>query len=413
MATDLFTNPERFGDMPSWREEALALHARGVFHPIEAEGFGPFRAVIGRDEILEIERQHELFTNGPDPILVLDELRELREQEGQQVKTLIHMDEPEHRKYRMLTNDWFKPGSVRQLQPRLDELSRKALAKLEGAGGEIDFNTEVALPFPLETILAILGLPEEDYPRMLLLTQEMFGATDPDLVPKDRDPEDALAAVRDFARYFAGLNAARQANPTDDLATCIANGLIDDAPMPDLETMGYYLIVATAGHDTTSAAMAEGMRLLAENPDQLALLKRQPEFIPNAIEELVRLASPVRHFMRTAQDDTEVAGEPVAKGEWLMLSYTAANLDPRTFEDPLRFDVEREAADRHIAFGYGIHYCLGAHLARLEMATLFGRLLPRLESVELAGEVTTSRATFVSGIKSLPIRYRLTAGVTP
>ena len=179
--------------------------------------------------------------------------------------------------------------------------------------------------------------------------------------------------------------------------------------MPDLETMGYYLIVATAGHDTTSASIADGMRLLAENPDQLALLRSKPELIPNAVEELVRVAAPVRHFMRTAQDDTEIAGEPIAKGEWLLLSYAAANLDPRAFEDPLRFDVARESADRQIAFGYGVHYCLGAHLARLEMETLFGHLLPRIEWVELAGEVTPSTATFVSGIKSLPIRYTLTA----
>ena len=409
MTTDLFSNPKRFGDMTAWREEALALHARGVFHPIEVEGFGPFRAVIGRDEILEIEAQHELFTNGPEPILTHDAIIAMRAQGGPRAKTLIHMDDPEHRKYRMLTNDWFKPGSVRQLQPRLDELSRKALATLEQGGGEIDFNTEVALPFPLEVILAILGLPEEDYPRMLQLTQEMFGASDPDFVPKDRDPEDVMAVLRDFFEYFATLSANRRANPTDDLATQIANGQIDGAPMPILETMGYYLIVATAGHDTTSASIAEGMRLLAENPDQLALLRRKPELIPNAVEELIRIASPVRHFMRTAQEDTEVAGEPIAEGEWLMLSYAAANLDPRTFEDPLRFDVTRKAAERQIAFGYGVHYCLGAHLARLEMATLFGHLLPRLESVELAGEVTTSTATFVSGIKSLPIRYTLTA----
>ena len=409
MATDLFTNPRRFGDMTSWREEALALHAAGPFHPIEAEGFGPFRAVIGREEILEIEAQHELFTNGPEPILTRDEILALRAQGGPRAKTLIHMDEPEHRKYRMLTNDWFRPGSVRQLQPRLDELSRKAMATLERAGGVIDFNTEVALPFPLETILAILGLPQEDYPRMLQLTQEMFGASDPDFVPSDRDPEDVMAVLRDFFQYFATLSADRRANPTGDLATCIATGLIDDAPMPVLETMGYYLIVATAGHDTTSAAMSEGMRLLAENPDQLALLRSKPELIPNAVEELVRISSPVRHFMRTAQGDAEVAGQPIARGEWLLLSYAAANLDPRAFEDPLRFDVTREAADRHIAYGYGVHYCLGAHLARLEMTTLFGHILPRLESVELAGEVTTSTATFVSGIKSLPIRYRLKA----
>jgi cytochrome P450 len=409
MTTDLFSNSKRFGDMAAWREEALALHGKGPFHWIEAEGFQPFRAVIGREEILEIEAQHELFANGPEPILTRDEILALRAQGGPRAHTLIHMDEPEHRKYRMLTNDWFLPGSVRQLQPRLDELSRKAMETLERAGGEIDFNTEVALPFPLQVILVILGLPEEDYPRMLLLTQEMFGSSDPDFVPSDRAPGDVMAVLRDFFQYFATLSADRRANPTGDLATCIANGLIDGAPLPDTQSMSYYLIVTTAGHDTTSAAMSDGMRLLAENPDQLAILKRRPELIPNAVEELIRISSPVRHFMRTAREDAVVAGQPIAKGEWLLLSYPAANLDPRAFEDPLRFDVTREAASRQIAFGYGIHYCLGAHLARLEMATLFGHLLPRLESVEITGDVTTSTASFVSGIKSLPIRYKLTA----
>ncbi len=411
MNSDIFSNPQRFADMDAWREEALQLHAAAPVHRIEQPGFRPFWAVIGLDELLEVERQNELFTNEPLPTLASDEALQLQQEANRpQIKTLIHMDDPEHQKYRLLTNDWFKPSSLRSMGHRLEELSDRALATMEQAGGSIDFNKEVAVPYPLDVILAVLGLPEQDYPRMLKFTQELFGATDEDLQPEGYDPAAQAEMIAGFFQYFAELTADRRAHPTGDLATCIANGEIDGAAMPDLETMGYYTIVATAGHDTTSAAMSEGMRLLAAHPEQRELLRRQPDLIPNAVEEMIRFASPVRHFMRTARADTEIAGQPIAKDDWLLLSYPAANVDPRIFEDPLRFDVTRENANRQVAFGYGVHFCLGAHLARLEMQSLFRRLLPRLESVELAGEVTTATASFVSGVKTLPLRYELAAG---
>jgi len=149
------------------------------------------------------------------------------------------------------------------------------------------------------------------------------------------------------------------------------------------------------------------MYRLATNPEALRRLQAEPELIANAVEEMIRLASPVRHFMRHAQEDTEIAGQPIAAGDWLMLNYTAANLDPRLFDDPLTFDVARPNADKHIAFGFGIHFCLGAQLARMELRSLFTRLIPELESVELDGEAATSKAVFVSGHKRLPIRYTL------
>ena len=171
--------------------------------------------------------------------------------------------------------------------------------------------------------------------------------------------------------------------------------------------MGYYVIVATAGHDTTSSAMAGGLQALADNPDQLTKLQAQPELMNNAVEEMIRWTAPVRHFMRTAQADTEVLGQPIARGDWLYLSYKAANLDPKVFTDPLRFDIERPNADRQISFGYGIHFCLGAQLARNELRSLFSHLVPRLATLELAGDPTTMKTTFVGGHKTLPIRYTL------
>ena len=402
---DIFTDNHRWGDLDDWNQTALSLHEQGGIHRIEREGFTPFWAVIDHVAVLDIERQPELFTNGPEPVLAADEAIAARQYE---LKTLIHMDAPMHGDYRKLTNDWFKPAAIRRMQDKIDALSRKAVAKLEAAGGETDFAVEVTLPFPLEVILEILGLPEEDFPRMMMLTQQLFGGEDPDLQRAEPSPEVVAQVIGDFLTYFAELTAKRRENPTDDLATLIANGQIDGEPMPDLETMGYYIIVATAGHDTTSSAMAGGMQALIDHPEQLAKLQANPDLITNAVEEILRWTAPVRHFMRTAQEDTEVAGQQIKKGDWLYLSYKAANLDPKVFDQPLVFDIERSNADRQVSFGYGVHFCLGAQLARLELRSLFGHVVPRFAEIELAGDPATMKTTFVGGHKTLPIRYSLT-----
>jgi cytochrome P450 len=401
----LFTDNERWGDVDAWRRQAVALNERAPVHRVEVDGYAPFWAVTGHDEILQVERQPTLFTNEPEPVLIPTwgiEQRTLR------IKTLIHMDDPEHAQYRNLTADWFRPNRIAALADRLDELSRAAVATMERLGGTCDFVGDVALPYPLQVILSILGLPETDYPRMLQLTQQLFGQEDPDLQREPPSPEAAARVVADFYTYFAGLTAARRANPTGDLASLIANGTIDGTAMPDLETMGYYVIIATAGHDTTSSAMAGGLLALVEHPDQLALLRERPELMTNAVNEMIRWTAPVRHFMRTATADAEIGGHAIKAGDWLYLSYLAGNLDPHTFEDPLRFDITRANADKHVAFGYGVHYCLGAQLARMELRSLFTNLVPRLAHVEPAGPPASTKTTFVGGLKRLPIRYELT-----
>lgn len=407
--TDLFTNPFRFGDLEGWRAEAIELHANGPIHRIEAHDYRPFWAIIGHHEVKEIERRSGDFTNEPLAVLETDEVLEMRAALGVDIRTLIHMDDPDHGKYRKLTSDWFKPASVRRLNGRVHELSVDAVAKLESLDGEADFYRDIALAFPLQVILSILGLPDDDYTRMYKLTQELFGAQDPDLQREVKSPEEMVEVLMDFYGYFSALTADRQATPVDDLASLIANGTIDEAPIPDLERMGYYTIIATAGHDTTAAAMAGGLRALAENPDQLRLLQQRPDLMANAVEEMLRWTAPVRHFMRTAQIDIDIAGTNVRKGDWLYLSYLAANLDPSVFDDPLRFDVTRTNADQQVAFGSGVHFCLGAQLARMELRALFTELVPRLESLELAGVPTTAKTTFVGGHKSVPIRYKLKA----
>ena len=181
---------------------------------------------------------------------------------------------------------------------------------------------------------------------------------------------------------------------------------IDGERLSDVDTVSYYVIVASAGHDTTKDAISGGLRALIDNPDQLARLKADPGLMPTAVEEMIRWTTPVKEFMRTATADTEIRGVPIAKGESVYLAYVSANRDEEIFADPFRFDVGRDP-NKHLAFGYGVHFCLGAALARMEMNSLFTELVPRLASIELAGEPELSATTFVGGLKHLPIRYSL------
>jgi cytochrome P450 len=241
---------------------------------------------------------------------------------------------------------------------------------------------------------------------MLQLTQEIFGAED-DEFKRDADTLTGLMqTVAEFVAYFDGITAERQAQPTDDLASVIANGIIDGEPIGHREQLGYYIIAATAGHDTTSNSMAGGLQALIEHPDELRRLQSDPSLLGTAVDEMIRWTSPVKHFMRTATADYDVRGTTVRAGQDVLLSYWSANRDEEVFADPFRFDVAR-TPNKHLAFGFGIHYCLGAMLARMELKALFGALLPRLHHIELAGEPQLSRSYFVSGLKHLPIRYEL------
>jgi cytochrome P450 len=387
------------------------LRANDPLGHVAAEGYDPFRVVTRHADIQEISRQNDLFTNGPQSILFSQAHIEqtVRESGGVTVKSLIQMDAAEHTAYRGLTNAWFQPGNIKHLEGRIRELARDAVDRMASFDGRCDFVGEIALHYPLLVIMEILGLPEADEPLMLKLTQGLFGAADPDELDAEGKPpvrETDRAALFEMMMYFNKLTEDRRANPTGDLASTIANGTIDGQPLDPLAMMGYYIIVATAGHDTTSSSTAGAMWALAQDPAQFAQLKADPSLIGPMIDEAIRWTTPVKHFMRTATEDCEVGGQKIDKGDWLMLCYGSANRDEAVFPDPESFRIDRKP-NRHVAFGYGAHLCLGQYLARMEMRILFEELLPRLEAVELDGNAKMSAATFVNGPIRLPIRYTM------
>jgi cytochrome P450 len=272
-------------------------------------------------------------------------------------------------------------------------------------GGECDFVSQVAVHYPLYVIMSLLGLPESDFSRMLKLTQELFGGDDLDN-RRGATPEEKLEVLLDFFAYFQRLTTERRAHPTDDLASAIANARVDGKPLNDFETASYYVIIATAGHDTTSSTIAGGLHALVTHPGELERLRSDPGLLAPAADEMIRWVTPVKEFMRTASADTKLGDVEIAEGESVLLSYPSANRDESVFTDPFRFDVGRDP-NRHLAFGFGVHYCLGAALARMEIKALFGELLPRLGEVELAGDPEWVATVFVGGLKRLPIRYSI------
>ena len=405
---DALVDTAHWGDEAWVHEQFTWLRRHAPIRRMAPNGFDPFWCITRHADIKAIEADKTLFINDPRPILgarmfgaVVQQLFGRRHL----VRSLVTMDDPDHGRYRTLTQQWFRGGSLRRLAGRIDQLAAEYVDRLADLGGECDFAKDVAIWYPLRVIMSILGVPEEDEPLMMKLTQELFGSTDPDN-RRSFEPNALMDTVLDFEAYFSELSRSRRAHPTSDVASVIANARIDGQPIPDLEANGYYQIIATAGHDTTSSATAGGLLALIEHPGEMAKLRSDPDrHMAGALDEMIRWVSPVRQFMRTATADCTVAGTPIAAGESCALWYPSANRDEAVFEDPFAFRVDRHNAN-HLAFGFGAHVCLGQHLARMEMGAFFRELLRRVGHIELNGEPLYTQSAFVGGLKSLPIRYR-------
>jgi len=380
------------------------LRREDPVHWTQPDGYRPFWTITKYADIIEIERQPDRFINAPRTKLLSIEfeskVKEAMSGKPMLVRALPQMDNPDHAKYQKLTHAWFQPRHIRTLSERMAALAKDSVDRLVAMGSACDFYNDIAIYYPLRVLMTILGLPRSDEERLLKITQAYFGGGDPEM-QKGSDLIDATIAYVD---YFKDVAQERRRNPKDDVATVIATSEIDGRPIEDFEAYSYYIALASAGHDTTSATIAGGLLALIENPDCMTRLQRQPDLLPDAAEEMVRWVSPVKHFFRTAAADYELRGKTIRAGDSLLISYPSGNRDEEAFDRPFEFIPDR-SPNRHLGYGFGIHACIGRHLAKAEVVAFFRELLSRVERIELAGEPAWTETSFLGGVKRLPVRY--------
>jgi cytochrome P450 len=406
-AATVLTDPTAYADELRLHSALAHLRATAPVSLVDQPPYRPFWAITKHADIMEIERNNALWINEPRSVLVpaaADDADRARRQAGKGLRTLLDMDGPHHRAVRAIAADWLRPKAMRALKNAVGTLARRYIDEMSGTS-QCDFVTDIAVNYPLHVITSVLGIPEADFPFMLKITQEVFGRDDAEF--QRADSHGGLwPAIADSFAYFSALTTSRREHPTDDLASVIANARIDGEYLSDMDTLSYYQVIATAGHDTTTAVISGGLQALIDYPEQLERLRKHPEQMATAVEEMIRWTTPGKEFMRTATEDTVVRGIQIAAGESAYLAYVSGNRDEDAFDEPMRFNIARDP-NKHLAFGHGVHCCLGAALARMEISSFFSELIPRLDAIELAGTPELSSTLFVGGLKHLPIRYQL------
>lgn len=408
----VYANPQQLNNLFRQLREELPF---AKAHP---DGFEPFWVATKRKDLIDIERRADTFHAGDKaanvfPQVMVEATKEITGGRENLMRALVAVDGEEHKALRAVTFKHLTPVALKKLEDGIRETARQYVEQMLSLAPKCDYATEIAYFYPLRVVMRVLGIAEEDEPQMLRLSQEIFGQNDPDLnrggeVPTPMQMIEHLinGTVREFDEFYKPRTAAFRENPQDCLISAIANAKINGEYLEHDQLLAYYILTSSAGHDTTSNTMSSAMWELAKDPALLARLKENPDDIAKFVEESVRYASAVKNFMRSATEDTEVNGQAVKKGDWIMLSYHSASRDEDAFENPDLFNIDRPKGQQ-IAFGSGPHVCLGQHLARMEMRIFWEELLPRLKSIRLAGEPKLYLSNFVIGPKTVPVEFEV------
>ncbi len=365
----------------------------------------PFWAITKHADVLAISKQPNRFVNGPRLTIGHQPERQMREFPP----TLIQLDPPQHGIYRQLVTKRFTPQGLVGIHDDIERIGKEIVDSLVGDddAGECDFVQKISAPLPIAVIAWLLGVPREDWQLLFDWTNRIIGAGDPEFQEEGKTPqESARGALVELFAYFTKLVEEKRKRPADDLVTHFTRMEVDGKPLPPMDVLAWCLIIVVAGNETTRNGTSGGMLAFLEHPDELRKLQRDPSLLAPAVEEVVRWSSPIIHFARTATEDFRLRGKRIRKGDALALFYPSANRDEEVFDDPFAFRIARRP-NRHLGFGIGEHFCLGSHLARLEIQVAYKHLLPRLAEVELAGPVERLHSSLVGGLKRLPIRYKL------
>jgi cytochrome P450 len=359
-------------------------------------------------DVVAVSRDTKTFTSEQGA-----NLEDLDEEQRAARQSMLETDPPRHTRLRGLVGPPFTPRAIKAYELVLRELTAAVLNRALPLR-EFDFIEEVAKQLPIRVLARLLGAPDEDNDRLIDWGDRMIGNTDPELadVLSDTPESDQYRmlpfrspASLELFEYAHGIADERRAAPTDDLVSKLVIAEIDGERLTEREFDTMFLLLVVAGNETTRQAIAHGMLALAENRDQWRRLADDPELVWTAgADEILRWSSPVLHFRRTATRDVEVGGQTIRAGDKVVIWYVSANFDEEVFADPLRFDVGRRP-NPHVTFGGGgPHFCLGAHLAKLEVQVMFDALLPRLADMELVGPVERMRTNFTNALKRMPVR---------
>src|SRR6478672_5512864 len=396
--------PDREGIFAKLRAEApVSFHDEPVPPPDVPFPQGPgFWALTRYADVMQVSRDPETFHSAPS-INIGDIPPEIAEWLG----SMINMDAPKHTKLRLIVNRGFTPRQVAKIEDNVRDQAREIVDRMIDLGGECDFVSEIAAALPLQIICDMLGIPRSENQRIFELTNTILGVGDPEYVSS---LEELMAAGMELFQYGLTLAEDRLSNPQDDLTTTLMQAEIEDENGRHKLTPGelgsFFLLLVAAGNETTRNAISHGMLALTRNPDQRAAWAADLEAVsPTAVEEIVRWATPVINFRRTATRDTVVGGQEIKAGEKVVMFYNSANRDERAFTDPYRFDLTR-TPNEHVGFGAGgPHFCLGANLARREIKVMFEELFRRIPDIEVSGEPAMLQSAFIHGIKRMPCRF--------
>jgi len=353
-----------------------------------------FWALTRHADIITVSRQWQQFSSGRHGVIMMADRPDM-----ELAQMMIDMDPPDHTRVRRLVERGFTPKAIKLLADHYVEVTRRLVGQALDRG-EVDFVTEIAAELPLIAIAEMLGVPEADRHRIFEWANRMVASSDPDY---SGGIDDASNAAQELYLYANELGADRRANPRDDIISILVSAS-DGDQLSDHEFDVFVLLLSVAGSETTRNAIGHGLLAMIEHPDQWQRLRDDPELVTPAVEEILRWATPVNTFRRTAQSDVELHGQLVREGDPVVMFYASANRDEAVFADPYAFDIGR-TPNPHVTFGGGgPHFCLGASLARLEIKAVFAELAERCSGFEQTGEVRRLRNSFVNGVKSLPVR---------
>jgi cholest-4-en-3-one 26-monooxygenase len=397
-------------DPATWRDgiphelfARLRREAPVVWHPTGSQRHSGFWSVTRHADVVTVNRDVEAMSTERGGTMVFDRPELI---DPAAPRLMIEIDPPRHTRYRLLVNRGFTPRMIGRLESFMHEVVARTMARLDGRTAA-DFVDDVAAELPIQVIAQLMGVPDDDRPYLFELSNRLIGFDEPEYGAVGGP---ATSAMTEMFGYASKLSSAKReqlaaGDAPDDIVTALQTAEVDGERLSEIELDLFFLLLVTAGNETTRTAITQGMLAFIQNADEWDRLRADRSLLSGAVEEILRWTTPIYYFRRTAKADTEIAGQAVRERDRVVIWYASANFDDEVFVDPLRFDITRDP-NPHITFGGGgPHYCLGANLAKLEIRVMFEHLLDRFPRLELDGPVERLRSNFTNGVKRMPVRW--------